>query len=213
MVLSCDLTLNSLDLFNAIWIEPLELEHGYTMQSDVRSWLQTMTSVLLVCVLSSLLYIVMLEVVVALADTGDSWMILTRSRITNLRLTDDLVIMADGLGEPENHWVSRLHGARSRFRLMITISKTNTRMYLETEAEIGDQSWRKRTWPSWIIHPHGRYDFQIYRDVQTAGYRCNHVIFKCPCTVLRRIRGISLRDRWRNDDIKAWLGIECGQQY
>ena len=65
-------------------------------QNKVSSWFETLVGVLQSCVLSPLLFIVMLEVVMAISDSEDGGIVVSESKISNLRFADDLAILADG---------------------------------------------------------------------------------------------------------------------
>jgi len=75
------------------------------------------------CVLSPLLFNVMLEVVMALADVDETGIMLSGYRISNLRFADDISLLADGQPELQQQ-VTSLHSASTRFGLKISTSKT-----------------------------------------------------------------------------------------
>jgi len=90
---------------------------------EVSSWFETLVGVLQGCVLSPLLFIIMLEVVMALGDNEDAGILVSGFRISNFQFADDIAILADGQNELQQQ-VTQLHSYSSRFVMKINTSKT-----------------------------------------------------------------------------------------
>jgi Reverse transcriptase (RNA-dependent DNA polymerase)/Domain of unknown function (DUF6451) len=92
-------------------------------KGEMFNWFETLVGVLQGCLLSPLLFNVMLEVVMALADVNESGIVVSGYRISNLRFADDISFLADGQSELQQQ-INSLHTVSTRFGLKISTSKT-----------------------------------------------------------------------------------------
>ena len=64
-------------------------------RGEMSNWFERLVGVLLGCVLSPMLFNVMLEVVMASANVDEAGILVSGSRISNLRFADDISFLAD----------------------------------------------------------------------------------------------------------------------
>jgi len=94
------------------------------VDGGLSDWFQTVVGVLQGCVLSPLLFNILLEVVMLLAlDGSDAGVCVNGSFISNLRYADDISLPANSDMDLQQ-LVNKVDGACSRFRLTISSSKT-----------------------------------------------------------------------------------------
>jgi len=101
----------------------------------VSNWFETLVGVLQGCVLSPLLFNVMLEVVMALADVDGTGIMVSGYRISNLCFADDIAFLADGQSDLQQQ-VTSLHSASTRFGLKISTSKTGVQCVSRNAPEL-----------------------------------------------------------------------------
>jgi len=226
-------------------------------KGEVSNWFETLVGVLQGCVLSPLLFNIMLEVVMALADVDEAGILVSGARISNLRFADDIAFLADGQPELQQQ-ISQLHTTSSRFGLKISTSKTEVqcisrqppRLQINIDGTELNQV-EQFTYLGGVISQDARCEADIRRRVNLATgvasslntvWESRDISVKTKVrvyealvmsvllynsetwtmkgtdesrlrvfemSVLRRICGVSLRDRWRNEEIKARLEIEC----
>ena len=227
------------------------------IKGEVSNWFETMVGVLQGCVLSSLLFNIMLEVVLALADVEEAGILVSGDRISNLRFADDIAILADGQTELQQR-ITQLHETSSRFGLKVSTSKTEvqciSRQPPKLHIDIGGTELNQVeqfTYLGGVISQDARSELDIKRRVNLATgissslksvWESRDISVKMKVrvyealvlsvllynsetwtltsadesrlrvfemAVFRRICGVSLMDRCRNEDIKARLEIEC----
>jgi len=223
---------------------------------EVSNWFETLVGVLQGCVLSPLLFNVMLEVVMAMADVDETGIIVSGNRISNLRFADDIAFLADGQSDLQQQ-ITSLHTASSRFGLKISTSKTEVQCVSRNAPKlmitIGGTELNQVeqfTYLGGVISEDARSEHDIKRRINLATgvasslntvlesrdiSKATKVRVYCALVlsvllynsetwtmrvtdedrlrvfemaVLRRICGVSLLDRWRNDDIRARLNID-----
>jgi hypothetical protein len=225
-------------------------------KGEVSNWFETIVGVLQGCVLSPLLFNVMLEVIMALAQEEESGILVSGCRINNLRFADDIAFLANEQQELQQQ-ISQLHSTSTRFGLRISTSKTEVQCisrhphalkisvggvelnHVENFTYLGgvisqdarcEQDIRRRinlatgiasslqtVWKERDISL--RTKVRVYETMVLSVLLYNAETWTMKAadeskirafemSVLRRICGVSLRDKWRNDDIKALLGIE-----
>lgn len=226
-------------------------------KGEVSNWFETMVGVLQGCVLSPLLFNIMLEVVMALADVEQAGILVSGARISNLRFADDIAFLEDGQLELQQ-LITRLHKTSSRFGLKVSITKTEvqciSRQPPKLHINIGGTELNQVeqfTYLGGVISQDARCELDIKRRVNLAtgiasslktvwesrdiSLKTKVRVYKAlvmsvllynsetwtmkrtdesrlrvfEMAVFRRICGVSLRDRWRNEEIKARLDIEC----
>jgi Reverse transcriptase (RNA-dependent DNA polymerase) len=122
---------------------------------EMSNWFETLVGVLQGCVLSSILFNVMLEMVMALANVDEAGILVSGSRISNLSFANDISFLADEHSELQQQ-LSQLHLVSSRFGLKISTSKTEVQC---TSTTVKDQHWRNGTEPSGTVYLPWRGDF------------------------------------------------------
>ena len=231
---------------------------GYPFRAlEVFNWFETLVGVLQGCVLSPLLFNIMLEVVMALADIDEAGILVSGDRISNLRFADDIAFLT--YGQPElQQQISQLHSISSRFGLKISTSKTEVQCISRQPPKLhinidGTELTQVEhfTYSGGVISQDARCELDIRRRVSLATgvasslntvweskdismktkVRVYEALVKSvllynsetwtmkrsdenrlhvfELAVLRRICGVRLRDRCRNEDIKARLEIKC----
>jgi hypothetical protein len=223
-------------------------------RGEVSNWFETLVGVLQGCALSPLLFNVMLEVVMALADVDDIGT--SGHRISNLRFADDIALLADGHSELKQQ-INQLHTTSLRFGLRISTSKTEvqciSRRPQKLSISIGATQLNQVeqfTYLGGVISDDARCELDIKRRINLAVgvssslstvWESRDISTKTKVrvyealvlsvllynsetwtlkgsdearlrvfemSVLRRICGVSLRDRWRNEEIKTRLEVE-----
>ena len=223
---------------------------------DLSNWFETLVGVLQGCVLSPLLFNIMLEVVMALGEENQTLGISVSGTVcNNLRFADDISLLADNQEDLQSK-ADSLQEASSRFGLKISCSKTEVQCmsrnpaimniniagiklnqvdqftYLggvissdgSCERDIGRRiglatgvvSSLSSIWASKELSQQTK--IRVYQTLVLSILTYNsetwtlketdmHRLRVFEMAVLRRICGVSLRDRWRNEDIKDRLGI------
>jgi len=93
-------------------------------QGELSSWFETLVGVLQGCVLSPLLFNIMLEVVMALSlNNSDIGATISGFLCSNLRFADDIALLAESESDLQSH-IDSLHANSTRFGLKISTSKT-----------------------------------------------------------------------------------------
>ena len=226
---------------------------------EVSNWFETLVGVLQGCVLSPLLFNIMLEVVMAMGDQSESLGVkIAGARCSNLRFADDISLLADNQADLQTQ-VNLLHGSSSRFGLKISAAKTETQRISRNPvkdninidiAGIKLNQVEDFTYLGGVISSDGRCGHDIRKRIGLATGASSSLniiwaskdinkdtkvrVYKSlvlsillynsetwtlkeadksrlrvfEMTVLRRICGVTLRDRWRNEDIRSSLGME-----
>jgi hypothetical protein len=93
-------------------------------QDELSSWFETLVGVLQGCVLSPLLFNIMLEVVMALSlDNSDIGATISGFLCSNLRFADDIALLSESETDLQSQ-IDSLHTYSTRFGLKISTSKT-----------------------------------------------------------------------------------------
>ena len=97
---------------------------GMRVDGDLSQWFETVVGVMQGCVLSPLLFNILLEVVMAFAlENNDIGATISGTLISNLRFVDDISLLADssvGLQQ----LLDKFHTVSRRFGLNVSASKT-----------------------------------------------------------------------------------------
>ena len=232
-------------------------------QGELSSWFETLVGVLQGCVLSPLLFNVMLEIVMALSlEDKDIGATISGFLCSNLRFADDIALLSESDKGLQSQ-VDSLHVVSTRFGLKISTSKTEVQCcsrdppaiqinidgtklgqveqftYLggvlscdnSSENDIkrriglatGASASLNTIWASKEITQETK--LRVYRSLVLSILLYNSetwtlkesdksrlLVFEM--TILRRILGVTRRDRWRNEDIRMTLGFAqncCGR--
>ena len=93
-------------------------------RGELSDWFETLVGVLQGCVLSPLLFNVMLEIVVAMSlEERDIGATISGFLCSNLRFADDIALLAESSGDLQSQ-VNNLHAVSTQFGLKISTSKT-----------------------------------------------------------------------------------------
>ena len=93
-------------------------------RGELSDWFETLVGVLQGCVLSPLLFNVMLEIVVAMSlEERDIGATISGFLCSNLRFADDIALLTESDGDLQSQ-VNNLHAVSTRFGLKISPSKT-----------------------------------------------------------------------------------------
>ena len=225
-------------------------------QGELSSWFETLVGVLQGCVLSPLLFNIMLEIVMALSlEDGDIGATISGFLCSNLRFADDIALLSESDKGLQSQ-VDSLHAVSTRFGLKISTSKTEVQCcsrdppaiqttidgtklgqveqftYLggvlscdnSSENDIkrriglatGASASLNTIWASKDITQETK--LRVYRSLVLSILLYNSetwtlkesdksrlLVFEM--TILRRILGVTRRDRWRNEDIRMTLGL------
>ena len=225
-------------------------------QGDVSIWFETLVGVLQGCVLSPLLFNILLEVVMALSlEDKDIGATISGFLCSNLRFADDIALLAEKEADLQSQ-IDSLHGCSTRFGLKISSSKTEVqcisrnppavRISIEntvlkqvdqftylggvatSDASCGSDIKRRiglatgasaslsTIWAAKEISKQTK--IRVYQSLVLSILLYNSetwtlretdkrrlLVFEM--TVLRRILGITRRDRWRNQDVRSQLDL------
>jgi hypothetical protein len=225
-------------------------------KGELSSWFETLVGVLQGCVLSPLLFNIMLEVIMALAATDEAGISVSGDRVNNLRFADDIALLANDQTELQDQ-ISHLHEISTRFGLKISTSKTEVQCISRNppvlSVNVGSDKLNQVeqfTYLGGVISQDARCELDIKRRINLATgitsslstiWKSKDISMKTKVRVyealvlsvllynsetwtlkatdeaklrvfemmvLRKICGASLRDRRRNEEIKATLEIE-----
>ena len=97
------------------------------VDGELTNWFKTFVGILQGCILSPLLFNILLEVVMVLATTDVEFgALISRHRIINLRFADDIGVLAES--EPDlQSLVTSVGITTSRFGLRVSSAKTKVR--------------------------------------------------------------------------------------
>ena len=108
-------------------------------QGDVSNWFETLVGVLQGCVLSPLLFNILLEVVMALSlEDKDIGATISGFLCSNLRFADDIALLAEKEVDLQSQ-IDSLHRCSTRFGLKISSSKTEVTVHFKESSSCQDQ--------------------------------------------------------------------------
>jgi len=225
---------------------------------ELSNWFETLVGVLQGCVLSPLLFNIMLEVVMALGEESvNLGATISGTKCNNLRFADDISLMTENESDLQTQ-VDLLQESSKRFGLKISTAKTEIQCISRNPTasmsiKIDGTELKQVedfTYLGGVISSDGRCEHDIGRRIGLATGAASALntiwaskeirndtkvrvyetlvlsillynsetwtlkevdknrlrVFEM--SILRRICGVTLRDRWRNDDIRVLLRIE-----
>ena len=225
---------------------------------ELSNWFETLVGVLQGCVLSPLLFNIMLEVVMALGEESvNLGATISGTKCNNLRFADDISLITENESDLQT-LVDLLQESSKRFGLKISTAKTEIQCIsrnsvVSMSIKIDDTELKQVedfTYLGGVISSDGRCEHDIGRRIGLATGAASALntiwaskeirndtkvrvyetlvlsillynsetwtlkevdknrlrVFEM--SILRRICGVTLRDRWRNDDIRVLLRIE-----
>ena len=221
-------------------------------QDELSSWFETLVGVLQGCVLSPLLFNIMLEVVMALSlDNSDIGATISGFLCSNLRFADDIALLSESETDLQSQ-IDSLHTYSTRFGLKISTSKTEVQCISRSPRAVkinidstalaqvdqftylggvissdascendikrriglatGASASLNTIWAAKEISKHTK--IRVYQSLVLSILLYNSetwtlreadkrrlLVFEM--TVLRRILGITRRDRWKNEAVRS----------
>ena len=221
-------------------------------QDELSSWFETLVGVLQGCVLSPLLFNIMLEVVMALSlDNSDIGATISGFLCSNLRFADDIALLSESETDLQSQ-IDSLHTYSTRFGLKISTSKTEVQCISRSPRAVkinidstalaqvdqftylggvissdascendikrriglatGASASLNTIWAAKEISKHTK--IRVYQslvlpillynsETWTLREADKRRLLVFEMTVLRRILGITRRDRWKNEAVRS----------